>query len=149
MQARFTDLFWSYLHTSFQAAVVINDSSCIHTVPMCKETSRLPFGDEREILDRNKAVAMCLCAGNIGDVLYGASLIPNLQQLFLANQSFSGSLPTSNLAMPALEEMDLSNNHIEARTHVPTYIPLYWILLGPYCVLALVYKILLLASPTV
>lgn len=90
-----------------------------------------------------------LCAGNIGDVLYGASLIPNLQQLFLANQSFSGSLPTSNLAMPALEEMDLSNNHIEAKTHDPTHIFLDWILLGPYWVLALVYKRRLLASPTV
>ncbi len=57
------------------------------------------------------------CAGNIADVLYGASLVPNLQQLFLANQSFSGSLPASNMAMAALEEMDLSNNHIEARQH--------------------------------
>ncbi|CAL8464772.1 g4307 [Coccomyxa elongata] len=52
--------------------------------------------------------------GNIADVLYGASLIPNLQQLFLANQSFVGTLPQGNLAMPALEELDISNNHIEA-----------------------------------
>ena len=87
-----------------------------------------------------------LCAGNIGDVLYGASLIPNLQQLFLANQSFSGALPASNLAMPALEEMDLSNNHIEAcaqssnRLHVVALeqIPAHWHVQGVAHLIALV-----------
>ncbi len=59
----------------------------------------------------------------MADVLYGASLIPNLQQLFLANQSFVGMLPQGNLAMPALEELDVSNNHIEAwqsSSHLPS-----------------------------
>ncbi len=54
-------------------------------------------------------------AGNIGDVLYGASLIPNLKVLSLRNQSFNGMLPANLFAMPVLEEMDLSNNHIKAR----------------------------------
>ena len=61
------------------------------------------------------------CAGNIGDVLYGASLIPNLQQLFLANQSFVGTLPQGNLAMPALEVLDISNNHLEVSIPFFTY----------------------------
>ncbi|CAL8464770.1 g4305 [Coccomyxa elongata] len=54
-----------------------------------------------------------LLEGNIGDALYGASLIPNLKVLYLANQTFTGTLPTNNIAWKTLEEMDLSNNNIE------------------------------------
>ncbi|BDA50370.1 MDIS1-interacting receptor like kinase 2 [Coccomyxa sp. Obi] len=54
-----------------------------------------------------------LLEGNIGDAMYGASLIPNLKILYLANQTFTGTLPTGNLAWKSLEELDLSNNNIE------------------------------------
>ena len=64
-----------------------------------------------------------LLAGNIGDALYGASLIPNLKVLYLANQTFTGTLPTNNIAWKALEEMDLSNNNIEARSSNTSFSP--------------------------
>lgn len=46
-------------------------------------------------------------------MLYGASLIPNLKELTLANQSFSGTLPSNNIVMPVLEVMNLNSNLIQ------------------------------------
>ncbi len=60
-----------------------------------------------------------LCAGNIGDIMYGASLIPNLKVLYLANQTFNGMLPNNTFAMPELLELDLSNNHIKVNLSAP------------------------------
>lgn len=54
----------------------------------------------------------CCSAGNIADALYGASLIPNLKVLYLANQTFTGSLPDNHAAWKQLEILDLSNNHL-------------------------------------
>ncbi|BDA50369.1 probable leucine-rich repeat receptor-like protein kinase PEPR2 [Coccomyxa sp. Obi] len=53
-----------------------------------------------------------LLEGNIADALYGASLIPNLKVLYLANQTFTGTLPDNHAAWKQLEVLDLSNNHI-------------------------------------
>lgn len=68
-----------------------------------------------------KAEGDLSCAGKIGDIMYGASLIPNLKVLYLANQTFNGMLPTNNFAMPVLEELDLSNNHIKASLSFSAY----------------------------
>ncbi|CAL8464777.1 g4312 [Coccomyxa elongata] len=52
--------------------------------------------------------------GNIGDVLYGASLIPNLAALNLSNNAFTGTLPAS-LSMPNLQYLILDYNYIEGQ----------------------------------
>lgn len=50
-------------------------------------------------------------AGNINDVLYGASLIPNLVSLDLSYNAFTGTLPVS-LTMPNLQVLNLHYNYI-------------------------------------
>ncbi len=63
--------------------------------------------------DIGRNMQFSACAGDIGEVLYGASLLPKLKRLDLSGQAFTGTLPNSSLSMPILEELDLSNNYIE------------------------------------
>jgi hypothetical protein len=60
-----------------------------------------------------KGRSLCDVAGDIGDVLYGASLLPKLRRLDLSGQAFTGTLPNSSISMPLLEELNLANNYIE------------------------------------
>jgi hypothetical protein len=53
----------------------------------------------------------CIRAGNIADILYGASLLENLERLHMVGQAFYGTLP-SNLAFPKLIHMNLGYNYI-------------------------------------
>ena len=88
----------------------------IRELQQCAQSSTVQSDDSRFVLQIAPAdVGRAMVAGNIGDALYGASLIPNLKVLYLANQTFTGTLPTNNIAWKTLEEMDLSNNNIEAR----------------------------------
>ena len=50
-------------------------------------------------------------AGNVGDMLYGASLMPNLQILDASDQALTGQL--SAVQIPTLEVLNLSNNSIQ------------------------------------
>ena len=49
-------------------------------------------------------------AGNIADVLYGASLIPNFAFFDTSYQALTGTLPNINL--PNMQILDLSNNYL-------------------------------------
>ena len=52
-------------------------------------------------------------AGNIGDVLYGASLIPNFAFFDTSYQALTGTLP--NISLPNMQILDLSNNYLSVR----------------------------------
>lgn len=52
-------------------------------------------------------------AGNIADVLYGASLLPNLDRLHLVDQGLYGTLPSSGISFPKLTHIDLGYNDIQ------------------------------------
>ena len=55
--------------------------------------------------------ALALCVGSVGDLLYGASLMPNLKVLDASDQALAGQLPSVEL--PLLEELNLANNSIQ------------------------------------
>ena len=52
-------------------------------------------------------------AGSVSDMLYGASLMPNLKVLDASDQALSGQL--SPVSVPSLEVLNLSNNSIQVR----------------------------------
>ena len=52
-------------------------------------------------------------AGNVADVLHGASLIPNLQAFDISFQALTGTLP--DVQLPTVQILDLSNNYLQAR----------------------------------
>ena len=52
-------------------------------------------------------------AGNIADVLYGASLIPNFQFFDTSYQALTGTLP--DISLPNMQVLDLSNNYLSVR----------------------------------
>lgn len=62
---------------------------------------------------------MC-CAANIGDVLYGLSLLTSLQSADLSHQAFHGTLPNITLGMSNLEVLNLAHNDLSVRS--PLYI---------------------------
>ena len=53
-------------------------------------------------------------AGNVGDMLYGASLMPNLLLLDASDQALSGQL--SAVSLPTVQVLDLSNNSIQVQS---------------------------------
>lgn len=55
--------------------------------------------------------ALALCVGSVGDLLYGASLMPNLKVLDASDQALAGQLPS--VVLPLLEELNLANNSIQ------------------------------------
>ncbi len=56
-----------------------------------------------------------MLAGQISDVLYGASLVPNLVSLDLSGNAFTGTLPPG-LTMPNLQYLSLTDNYIQVGT---------------------------------
>ncbi|KAK9917092.1 hypothetical protein WJX75_000820 [Coccomyxa subellipsoidea] len=50
--------------------------------------------------------------GSIGNVLYGASLLPNLVSLDVSDNAFTGTLP-NGLAMPNIKSLILHDNYIQ------------------------------------
>ncbi len=61
---------------------------------------------------------MCLRAGDIGDVLQAASVLPRLTKMDFTNQFLTGTLPV-NISLPSLEELILVNNDITVRLSRP------------------------------
>lgn len=61
---------------------------------------------------------LCFLAGSIGDVLYGASLLPNLVSLDVSDNAFTGTLPTG-LAMPNIKSLILHDNYIQVALFKP------------------------------
>jgi hypothetical protein len=57
------------------------------------------------------------CSGNIADVLYGASLIPNFQFFDTSYQALTGTLP--DISLPNMQILDLSNNYLSV-CHFPS-----------------------------
>ena len=53
-------------------------------------------------------------AGSVSDMMYGASLMPNLKILDASDQALSGQL--SPVSVPSLEVLNLSNNSIQVRS---------------------------------
>ena len=75
---------------------------------------------------------MCLRAGNIGDVLQAASVLPRLTKLDFTNQFLTGTLP-ANISFPSLEELILVNNDITVRSiALPTPTVLMFFLKGSF-----------------